>query len=75
MPPQQSSYAARQPPREKGEKPATVLVTGFGVGTSPHIFFTLDSMIVVSHQLDKDLPFTGRRLHILVVFCVWSLYH
>ncbi|KAF1920622.1 hypothetical protein BDU57DRAFT_552970 [Ampelomyces quisqualis] len=24
------SYAARQPPAEKGEKPATVLVTGFG---------------------------------------------
>jgi hypothetical protein len=30
MPPQQS-YAARQPPGKEGEKPVTVLVTGFGV--------------------------------------------
>jgi hypothetical protein len=25
------SYAARQPPAKEGEKPVTVLVTGFGV--------------------------------------------
>jgi hypothetical protein len=30
------SYAARQPPAEKGEKPVTVLVTGFGVSEQLH---------------------------------------
>ena len=74
MPPQQSSYAARQPPREEGEKPVTVLVTGFGVGTFPHMFFILNILIVVIHQLDKDLSFTGRKFYILSVFCIWSLY-
>jgi hypothetical protein len=34
------SYAARQPPAKEGEKPVTVLVTGFGVSEhSKHYLF------------------------------------